>query len=73
MLQVEEVDPQRDLSVAEAAFRARGQCGPNEVAAGAAESRWGAFVRQYRDPMQIGLFTAGVASLDPLKQSGQAA
>ena len=32
--------------------------------------RWHAFVRQYDDPMQIGLLAAGIGSLYPLKQLG---
>ena len=32
--------------------------------------RWHAFVRQYRDPMQIVLLAAGIGSLYPLKQLG---
>jgi Ca2+-transporting ATPase len=63
------VDGQRGLSSAEAAARA-GRFGPNELAAGRAESRWHAFVRQYRDPMQLVLLAAGIGSLYPLKQLG---
>jgi P-type Ca2+ transporter type 2C len=68
-LESEGVDGQRGLSSAEAAARAR-QCGPNKLAAGKAEPRWRAFVRQYRDPMQIGLLAAGIVSIYPLKQLG---
>src|SRR5271166_3389422 len=32
--------------------------------------RWHAFVRQYRDPMQLVLLAAGIGSLYPLKQLG---
>src|SRR5690349_22786773 len=69
VLRSEGVDRQRGLSSAEAAARAR-QFGPNEFAAGRAEPRWHAFVRQYRDPMQLVLLAAGIGSLFPLKQLG---
>ena len=69
VLHSEGVDGQRGLSSAEAAARAQ-RFGPNEFAAGQAESRWHAFFRQYRDPMQIGLLAAGIGSLYPLKQLG---
>jgi Ca2+-transporting ATPase len=60
---------QRGLSSAEAAARAQ-QFGRNEFAAGRTEPRWHAFVRQYRDPMQLVLLAAGIGSLYPLKQLG---
>ncbi len=69
VLRSEGVDGQRGLSSAEAAARAR-RFGPNEFAAGQAESRWHAFGRQYRDPMQIVLLAAGIGSLYPLRQLG---
>jgi len=69
VLHSEGVDGQRGLSSAEAAARAR-RFGPNEFAAGQAESRWHAFFRQYRDPMQLVLLAAGIGSLYPLKQLG---
>ena len=69
VLQSEGVDWQRGLSSAEAAARA-GRFGPNEFAAGHAEPRWRAFVRQYADPMQLVLLAAGIGSLYPLKQLG---
>jgi P-type Ca2+ transporter type 2C len=69
VVQAEQVDPQRGLSAAEAASRAQ-RFGPNELAEGAAEPRWHAFIRQYRDPMQIALLAAGIGSLYPLKQFG---
>ena len=68
-LETEGVDGRRGLSSAEAAARARGS-GPNKLAAGKAEPRWHAFLRQYRDPMQIGLLAAGVVSIYPLRQLG---
>jgi P-type Ca2+ transporter type 2C len=69
VLQAEGVDGQRGLSSAEAAARAE-RFGPNEFAAGRAESRWRAFLRQYADPMQLVLLAAGIGSLYPLKQLG---
>ena len=69
VLHSEGVDEQRGLSSAEAATRAQ-RFGPNEFAAGRSESRWHAFLRQYRDPMQIVLLAAGIGSLYPLKQLG---
>jgi Ca2+-transporting ATPase len=63
------VDGQRGLSSAEAAARAQ-RFGPNKLAAAKAEPRWHAFFRQYRDPMQIVLLTAGIGSIYPLKQLG---
>src|SRR5690348_11924999 len=69
VLHSEGVDGQRGLSSAEAATRAE-RFGPNTFAAGQAESRWHAFFRQYRDPMQLVLLAAGIGSLYPLKQLG---
>ena len=69
VLHSEGVDGHRGLSSAEAAARAE-RFGPNELAAGQAEPRWHAFLRQYRDPMQIVLLAAGIGSLYPLKQLG---
>ena len=69
VLRSEGVDGQRGLSSAEAAARAE-RFGPNEFAAGQGESRWHAFARQYRDPMQLVLLAAGIGSLYPLKQLG---
>jgi Ca2+-transporting ATPase len=69
VLHSEGVDGQRGLSSAEAAARAQ-RFGPNEFEGGQAESRWHAFLRQYRDPMQIVLLAAGIGSLYPLKQLG---
>jgi Ca2+-transporting ATPase len=71
VLRSEGVDRQHGLSSAEAAARAQ-QFGPNEFAAGRAEPRWHAFIRQYRDPMQLVLLAAGIGSLYPLKQLGTA-
>ena len=69
VLRSEGADAQRGLSSAEAAARAR-RFGPNKLAAAKAEPRWHAFLRQYRDPMQIVLLAAGIGSLYPLKQLG---
>ena len=54
------------VSSAEAAARAQ-RFGPNTFAAGQAEPRWHAFVRQYRAPRQIVLLTAGIGSLSLFK------
>ena len=69
VLRSEGANAQRGLSSAEAAARAQ-RFGPNKLAAAKAEPRWHAFLRQYRDPMQIVLLAAGVGSLYPLKQLG---
>src|SRR5215469_288145 len=69
VLHSEGVDEQHGLSSAEAAARVQ-RFGPNEFTAGRSESRWHAFLRQYRDPMQIVLLAAGIGSLYPLKQLG---
>ena len=44
--------------------------GPNRFAEAKTEPRWHAFLRQYRDPMQIVLLGAGVISIYPVKQPG---
>ena len=44
--------------------------GPNAFAAAETEPRWRAFVRQYRDPMQIVLLVAGIGSIWPLHELG---
>ena len=69
VLRAQEADPRHGLSSAEAASRAD-RFGPNTLAAGRAEPRWRAFLRQYSDPMQIVLLAAGLLSLYPLKQLG---
>ena len=63
------VDPARGLTAAEVASRLA-SVGPNKFAVAAVEPRWRAFVRQYRDPMQIVLLVAGIGSLYPLKELG---
>jgi Ca2+-transporting ATPase len=57
-LQAEDVAPLAGLSAAEVAAR-RAIHGPNKLAAAKAEPRWRAFLRQYRDPMQIVLLVSG--------------
>src|SRR4051812_45206336 len=64
-----QVEPERGLSSEEAAKRLQ-QYGPNRFAEAKTESRWHAFLRQYRDPMQIVLLVAGVISIYPVKQPG---
>jgi Ca2+-transporting ATPase len=61
------VQPDRGLTSGEAAERLS-QYGPNRFTEAKAESRWHAFIRQYRDPMQIVLVVAGVISIYPVKQ-----
>ncbi|HEY6836017.1 MAG TPA: cation-transporting P-type ATPase [Gaiellaceae bacterium] len=63
------VDPEQGLSAQEAASRLE-QYGPNKFAEAKAEPRWRAFVRQYRDPMQIVLLVAGLGSIWPVKEYG---
>ena len=69
VLRAEEADPRHGLSSAEAASRAD-RFGPNALAAGRAEPRWRAFIRQYSDPMQIVLLVAGLLSLYPAPSAG---
>src|SRR5262245_21683961 len=56
------VDAGTGLATAEADKR-RGTYGPNKFAEAPREPRWRAFLRQYRDPMQLVLLGAGVACL----------
>ena len=63
------VSPASGLSSDEVASR-RASFGPNKFTETAVEPRWRAFVRQYRDPMQIVLLVAGIGSLYPLKELG---
>src|SRR5215217_2933915 len=63
------VDPRQGLTSAEAAERLQ-RYGPNEFAEAKSEARLHAFLRQYRDPMQIVLLAAGVISIYPVKQPG---
>ena len=50
------------LATAEVETR-RARYGPNKFADAAKEPRWQAFLRQYKDPMQIVLLAAGILSL----------
>jgi len=61
-LETQAVDPSLGLTDAEAAARLS-RFGANRLAAGKAEPKWRAFLRQYRDPMQIVLLVAGAVSL----------
>jgi P-type Ca2+ transporter type 2C len=63
------IDPSQGLSAAEAAKRVE-QYGPNKFAEAKAEPRWHAFIRQYRDPMQIVLLIAGLGSIWPVHELG---
>jgi Ca2+-transporting ATPase len=56
------VDAATGLSAAEVTRR-RTTFGPNKFAEAKKEPRWQAFLRQYRDPMQVVLLAAGVVSL----------
>ena len=56
------VTVERGLTQVEADSR-RAKYGPNKFAEPPQEPRWQAFLRQYRDPMQIVLLVAGVFSL----------
>ena len=63
------VEPEQGLTSGEVAERLA-RYGPNKFAEAKAEPRWRAFLRQYRDPMQIVLLAAGVISIYPVKQPG---
>src|SRR4051812_39084824 len=64
-----DVEPEQGLTSEEAAARLQ-RYGPNRFAEAKTEPRWHAFLRQYRDPMQIVLLGAGVISIYPVKQPG---
>ena len=64
-----DVRPEEGLSTDEAAQRLQ-RYGPNRFAEAKTEPRWRAFLRQYRDPMQIVLLAAGIISIYPVKQPG---
>src|SRR6188508_2677557 len=64
-----DVDPARGLTADEAAKRLQ-RHGPNTFTEAETEPRWHAFVRQYRDPMQIVLLVAGIGSIWPLHELG---
>jgi Ca2+-transporting ATPase len=59
------VDAARGLSAADVTQR-RAKYGPNKFAEQKPEPRWQAFLRQYRDIMQIVLLVAGIASIYPV-------
>jgi Ca2+-transporting ATPase len=63
------VDQLAGLAPSEAATRLE-KYGPNAFVAAETEPRWHAFVRQYRDPMQIVLLVAGIGSIWPLHELG---
>src|SRR5215211_4298294 len=63
------VVPERGLTSQEAAERLQSH-GPNRFSEAKGESRWHAFLRQYKDPMQIVLLAAGLISIYPVKQPG---
>jgi Ca2+-transporting ATPase len=69
VLEAQRVAARNGLSATEADLRAR-HFGPNTFTTAKPEPRWRAFLRQYRDPMQIVLLVAGIGSLYPLKQYG---
>ncbi len=64
-----QVDPAKGLSTAEAQQRLQ-QYGPNVLAATKKESGWQAFLRQYRDFMQIILVGAALLSLVVTREWG---
>ena len=63
------VDVHAGLTTAEATAR-REQYGPNKFAEAKPEPRWHAFLRQYKDLMQVVLLVVGIGSLWPLQQWG---
>src|SRR6186997_3317760 len=63
------VQPAAGLSASEAAKRLE-EYGPNRFTEAKTEPRWRAFVRQYRDAMQIVLLVAGIGSIWPLHELG---
>jgi Ca2+-transporting ATPase len=63
------VEPGLGLTSVEAGERLA-RYGPNRFAEAKAESRWHAFLRQYRDPMQLVLLGAGLISIYPVEQVG---
>jgi Ca2+-transporting ATPase len=64
-LAAQHVDASRGLTAAEVTER-RTKFGPNKFAEQETEPRWQAFLRQYRDIMQIVLLVAGIASIYPV-------
>src|SRR2546429_5480973 len=68
---IQRVDEHVGLTTAEAVAR-RTQYGPNRMTEAKKEPRWQAFVRQFKDPMQLVLLGAGILSFYPVKQYGTA-
>jgi P-type Ca2+ transporter type 2C len=64
-----DVDDAQGLAAPEAAKRLE-EHGPNRFAEAKSEPRWHAFLRQYRDPMQIVLLVAGLGSIWPVHELG---
>ncbi|HMK10444.1 MAG TPA: cation-transporting P-type ATPase, partial [Acidimicrobiales bacterium] len=64
-----DVDPERGLSAAEVTKR-REQYGANRLAEEAKEPAWKAFLRQYKDLMQIVLLVAAIVSIIALQELG---
>jgi P-type Ca2+ transporter type 2C len=64
-----EVDPKNGLDVAEVERR-RADVGPNRLAEAKKEPGWHAFLRQYRDLMQLVLIGAAVVSVAALQEFG---
>ena len=62
-----DVDAAQGLTAIEAAARLE-QYGPNKFAEAKPEPRWRAFVRQYRDMMQVVLLVVGIGSIWPLQR-----
>ena len=68
---VERLDVKVDVGLtSEEAGERLARYGPNKFTEAETESRWRAFLRQYRDPMQIVLVVAGLISIYPVKQPG---
>ncbi len=70
-LQQQRVRPEAGLSAADVAERLH-EFGPNKAAVAQKEPGWRAFLRQFRDPMQIVLLVAGVVSGVAIQQWGTA-
>ena len=62
-----EVDPRTGLDTAEVERR-RAEVGPNKLAEAEKEPAWRAFVRQYRDLMQLVLLGAAIVSIVALQE-----
>jgi Ca2+-transporting ATPase len=67
VLSAERVEEARGLDAAEARSRTE-RFGANVFTAAEVEPRWRAFVRQYKDLMQVVLLVAGIVSLYQLKE-----